>query len=1119
MSQMLRRCCLTALLMGWICSPVGHAQSIAENGEAVELKVIQQRVDQLRKSLQSNADLDESSKETITQLLDGATVDLQAAETRAAEAATFQAAADTAEQDHDAATAAIAEPPPETTPESFESESSATMQQRLVEAQAALAAAEKKAALAVSEPARRQSRILAMDEEQSKLEESLATTREQLATPPANSEDPLLTDSRTIRLQSQLLAGQAALDRLRKEKVAYAETATLLPLQRQLAEREAASQRGRIAKLQQALADVQQKQIKSLRDRVDAAATEASPGLAEMAETNLQLLDRYEAIASRSVEVRQKLADTAKTLEEVKIGENTTIERVQAVGLTDALALLLQRQKAQLNKLRVEYRPDSTLRAEIRELQLDTFRLEDQTAVSIDDDISGRQSTADNQRQDKEGTARQNLRALQSEILSKLIPTGSNLFLELVSLDTTQRQLQEVIDRHLEFIEENLLWTRNAPFVTASDPKAAITGFSWLFSPANWAEVPRAFLRKFTHAPISILLLLVLIGVMGAWRPRWRRMLKTQADIARRRNCIELEPTIRAAFVTILLSAPIPLLLAAVGWMASESRASSEFLASLGWGCYCAAAFVTPFVFLGQVCRASGLGVDHFGWSDRSCKALRHAGRDIATAGGPLVLVSEMLHFKSDNPITDAAVMDSLGRYVLLLLVLVFLIQVHIIHRPGRLGAASSGSSNRLYRHRKLIYSVSMLVPIAIAVLISLGYEYMTFAVMSHLLLTFVALVAILVLQSIATRALLVRRRRLTIEQFRQRHQSQGESELVETVGIDLSASEVDLGSVSKQVQQLVHLLTMSAVVISLGFIWNDLLPGLRMLDRVTLWSTGTTTLNPVTLRDLLFALLSISVTAYAVISLPAMIEMFFLQPLGPGARYAVSTIMRYLIGTVGLVFGLSFLSIPWSQLSWVLAAASVGLGFGLQEILANFVSGIILLLEQPIRVGDVVTVDGSTGVVSKMQIRATTVTNWDRQELVIPNKDLVTGKLLNWTLSNVMTRITINVGVAYGSDANQVRAILMGVVKNHSDVLDDPPPLVTFEQFGDSSLNFVIRCYLPSLEKRLATTHDLHTAIAEALQSAQIEIPFPQRDIHMTIEPSGAVLGDTQRSLAKPTP
>ena len=114
----------------------------------------------------------------------------------------------------------------------------------------------------------------------------------------------------------------------------------------------------------------------------------------------------------------------------------------------------------------------------------------------------------------------------------------------------------------------------------------------------------------------------------------------------------------------------------------------------------------------------------------------------------------------------------------------------------------------------------------------------------------------------------------------------------------------------------------------------------------------------------------------------------------------------------------LSFLSIPWSQLSWIVAAASVGLGFGLQEILANFVSGIILLLEQPIRVGDIVTVDGTTGVVTRIQIRATTVTNWDRQELDhVPNKDLITGKLLNWTLSNVVNRIVIEVGVAYGTD------------------------------------------------------------------------------------------------------
>ena len=147
---------------------------------------------------------------------------------------------------------------------------------------------------------------------------------------------------------------------------------------------------------------------------------------------------------------------------------------------------------------------------------------------------------------------------------------------------------------------------------------------------------------------------------------------------------------------------------------------------------------------------------------------------------------------------------------------------------------------------------------------------------------------------------------------------------------------------------------------------WSDLLPALAMLDRVTLWvvGSGTRPIADVTLRDLLFAVVAISLTVFAVKNLPAVIELLLLQrlPINPGARYAISTIFRYILGTAGILIGLSFLSIPWSQLSWIVAAASVGLGFGLQEIVANFVSGIILLLEQPIRVGDIVTVDGTTG-------------------------------------------------------------------------------------------------------------------------------------------------------------
>jgi potassium efflux system protein len=173
-------------------------------------------------------------------------------------------------------------------------------------------------------------------------------------------------------------------------------------------------------------------------------------------------------------------------------------------------------------------------------------------------------------------------------------------------------------------------------------------------------------------------------------------------------------------------------------------------------------------------------------------------------------------------------------------------------------------------------------------------------------------------------------------------------------------------------------------------------------------------------------------------------------------------------------------------------------LGFGLQEIFANFVSGLILLFERPIRIGDVITLEDVTGTVTRIQIRATTITDWDRKELVVPNKDLITGRLLNWTLGDRVNRLVINVGVAYGSDTRQVHELLLQIADQHPDVLEDPAPLVTFEAFGDSTLNFVLRCYLSSLGDRLPTLHDLNSAIHEQFATAGIEIAFPQRDLHI---------------------
>jgi potassium efflux system protein len=179
-----------------------------------------------------------------------------------------------------------------------------------------------------------------------------------------------------------------------------------------------------------------------------------------------------------------------------------------------------------------------------------------------------------------------------------------------------------------------------------------------------------------------------------------------------------------------------------------------------------------------------------------------------------------------------------------------------------------------------------------------------------------------------------------------------------------------------------------------------------------------------------------------------------------------------------------------------------VGLGFGLQEIFANFISGLILLFEQPIRVGDVITVGDTTGTVSKIRMRATTVMNFDQQELVIPNKDLVTGRLLNWTLSDSTNRMIIDVGVAYGTDTTQACQILREICLNHPNVLKTPEPTAFFEIIGDSTLQLKVRLFLASLDLRLPTRHDLLTSIHQRFAQEKIPMAYPTRELHIKSVP-----------------
>ena len=221
------------------------------------------------------------------------------------------------------------------------------------------------------------------------------------------------------------------------------------------------------------------------------------------------------------------------------------------------------------------------------------------------------------------------------------------------------------------------------------------------------------------------------------------------------------------------------------------------------------------------------------------------------------------------------------------------------------------------------------------------------------------------------------------------------------------------------------------------------------------------------------------------------------------GVRDALKTAVGYIGTIVAGLITVSALGLDLTNLALIAGALSVGLGFGLQNVVSNFVSGLILLAERPIKPGDWVVVGGHEGTVKKVNVRSTEIETFQRASVIIPNADLISTPVVNWTHKNILGRTEIVVGVAYGTDPHLVQSVLLDCAKAHPNVMTRPEPLVLFIDFADSSLNFELRAYLANVENRVQTSSDIRFAIHDALKEKGIEIPFPQRVVHMAPTPT----------------
>ena len=691
----------------------------------------------------------------------------------------------------------------------------------------------------------------------------------------------------------------------------------------------------------------------------------------------------------------------------------------------------------------------------------------------------------------------------QRESLDLVINAYDKYIEQLDSLDAEQERLAELSERFTDYIDERVLWIRSHEPFTLKSLTNDFESLKIFTDRAKWSSILSVLRIDFWgHLFYYSMFVVAWVFLLATQARQGRRIQQTSKKASSRLN-VSMKPTLQGLLMTFSKSVILPLPILFLGWRLGAGTTElgqvddvTQNLITLAWNLVLAGFGLFWLEFIRNVHRPQGLAQSHFAWSEITCQVVAKQVKSFIFMATPLIIIIAVLNaWNVDDDSETLARVFSVAVYLLLASTLHRLAE----RRSGALSAWATQSKNGWVDRFVIVFHLlAVLVPVAMAVLTSIGFTYPTDHLAVKLAQTIVMLFGVLFVRAILLRSLTLRQRRLAIEQARQaRAAAQTESAkdaAPKSTVPEIQDHKAKLVEVSTQTRRLLNTTIFVLSLMGLWLIWTDVFPALHYFDEWALPGLG------IRLPNLVTAIIAGILTATAARNIPGLLEITILEwlPLEKSMRYAIGAIVQYTIAILGLLAVSSQLSITWEKVQWLAAALTFGLGFGLQEIFANFVSGIIILFEQPVRVGDVVTIEGVTGVVNRIRIRSTTITDWDRKEYIVPNREFITGRLLNWTLTDTTNRIVVEVGVAYGTDPEAVHQLILKVAQSHPYVLREPPPVVTFEGFGDSSLKFVLRAYLPGLEQRLHTIHDLHIAINLALKEAGIEIPFPQRDLHI---------------------
>lgn len=821
---------------------------------------------------------------------------------------------------------------------------------------------------------------------------------------------------------------------------------------------------------------------------------------AQLSQQLLEQTEKTNTLTQDELRMRNVLDNLTQT-------QRTIDEQISALQGTLVLSRIIQQQKQKLpTNLNIQ-----GLSKQIADLRVKIFDITQKRneLYDIDAYISKIEQDENKSFTSAEKAQLASLLTERRKVASDLIKSLNNQLNLAISLELTQQQITQISDQIQSKLDQQSFWVKSNNPINLDWIKKLPMSLKAQF---DGIGKKIGFPTNFDNLPYLLTYVFILF-VIGGLIFKFKESIKQRLSVINGEiNTLRSDSkwhTPLALFYTALLS------LSGTLWFLAACQLLGFFLVKnpqefWEWSLRMAA-YWWFFSFVLATLRPNGILVCHFGFSKESAAALQDVTKRI------IVSVVLLLNTSIFSNVMDTGLAnDVLGEIntIVALLFCIVIIAPRFIRTEKSLSSTTTDKRDRTIF--KIVRILLQLVPVVLITLIALGYYYTALNLVTHIINTYIAWVVWSLVRHTIYRGVTVASRRLAYRRLQEKRQqkqqdSSDASASDDVVVITEQEEGLDLNEVRSQLLRFADLFIWTALFAIFYYVWSDLVTVVSYLRDITLWQQTSTTeagvvTETISLFNLIVALIIVVITYILVRNIQGILEVLIFSrvKLSQGTPYTITTLLTYILVAVGGAWAFSTLGMSWSKLQWLFAALSVGLGFGMQEIFANFVSGIILLFERPIRVGDTVTINDVTGTVAKIRIRAITMIDPDRKEVIVPNKSFVTGQVTNWALSNTVTRLVISVGVAYGSDLELVKRLLLQAANEQPSVLKDPEPRALFLTFGASTLDHELRVYVGQVSERNDTLDALNRRVNQLFAENNIDIAFNQLDIFIKNKDTG---------------